>query len=76
MSSTQHRPVIWVYGGEGYPPDHVLAGLEESASAVATVHLRGGKLDNQPELLARARALGPLVAVEEMSEIATAGPLL
>jgi hypothetical protein len=76
VSSSARRSVIWVCGGDGYPPDRVLAGLTEAGAAVATVHLRGGPLDHRPDLLTIARRLGPVLVVDSVFEIATLAPRL
>ena len=68
--------MIYVCGGDGYPPDRVLHGLAEADARVATVYLRRGKLGGRPDLLALARQLGPVVAVDSVTEICSAASFL
>ena len=76
VSSIARRSVVWVCGGDGYPPDRILAGLTDAEATVATVHVRGGPLDRRPDLIAAARELGPVLAVDSVPEIGGLAPRL
>lgn len=70
------RRVVYVVGGDGFPPARVLAGLQRGGALVATVLVGRHGEPGRAELVARTSALGPVLEVADGDGLARAAAAL